>query len=249
MNYKGYLICTDMDGTFCPTEENFEAIKYFQENGGLFTVATGRNISYIDEYFSSLPIKPNAPAVMCNGSVIYDYETDKILCEHFLNPEDYKLFIEIGNKFDVRVRFSQRASSVENENIFSADPNDTEILDIHHLYKGVWHNTENIEPVEKYMFENYADKYQLTKSCSSLIEANPKGISKSWGTLYVKELTNCHTLICAGDYGNDIPMLKTADISYAVENATEEVKKAAMRITVKNTESALAKIIKEIGER
>ena len=249
MNYEGYLICTDMDGTFSPTDENFEAIKYFQDHGGKFTLATGRNISYIDEYFSPLPIKPNAPAVMCNGSVIYDYATDKILCENFLKPEDYKLFIDIANKFDVMVRFAQRASSVENENIFASDPDANSGLDINHLYKGVWHSLDNLEPIEKYMFENYSDKYQITKSCKSLIEANPKGISKSWGTLYIKEYTKSHTLICVGDYGNDIPMLKTADISYAVENATEEVKNSAMRVTVKNTESALAKIIEEIGRR
>lgn len=246
MKYQGYLICTDMDGTFAKTEENFEAIKYFQAGGGKFTVATGRNISYIDEYFSPLPIQPNAPAIMCNGSVIYDYQADKILCEHFLDATDYQLFLDISKKFDVPVRFSQRASNVEHENIFVTD-NNSDKLDINRLYKGVWHSTENITPVEEYMLKKYKDKYQLTKSCSSLVEANPKGISKSSGTLFVKKHTQSHTLICVGDYGNDIPMLETADISYAVGNAQDNVKKAAMRITVDWQESAIAKIIKEIG--
>lgn len=249
MKYDGYLICTDMDGTFCPTEENFEAIKYFQENGGKFTVATGRNINHIGEYFSEFPIAPNAPAIMCNGSVIYDYKNDEILCEHFLSPRDYEEFVKISKMYAVPVRFSQRTSAPEEANVFSSDFESGKLnLDVNHMYKAVWHSIENIAPVEKHMFSNYADKYELSKSWASLVEANPKGISKSSGTLFVKEYTKSHTLICVGDYGNDIPMLKTADISYAVANAQENVKKAAMRITVKNTESAIAKIIKDIGD-
>lgn len=248
MKYDGYLICTDVDGTFAITEENIKAIKEFQKEGGKFTVATGRNISYIGELFSPLDIKPNAPAIMCNGSVIYDYASDTILCEHFLQPEDYEWCINVGNQFGVAVRFSQRAAKPESENVFASDPEEENDLDINHLYKAVWHSIENITPVEKYMFENHKDKYELSKSWRSLVEANPKGISKSSGTLFVKEYTKSHTLVCAGDYGNDIPMLKTADISYAVENALDEVKAAASRLTVNWKENAIAKIIQEIGE-
>ena len=69
----------------------------------------------------------------------------------------------------------------------------------------------------------------ITEHKSSTVKISPIAFMFSiWGTKTV------------------FPMLKTADISYAVENATEEVKKSAMRITVKNTESALAKIIENI---
>lgn len=244
MKYKGYLICTDMDGTFCKTDKNFEAIRKFQEGGGLFTVATGRNTSYIDEYFSALPIKPNAPAIMCNGSVIFDYEQNKIIKEHFLPEDAYEEFYNIATKFDVMIRFALRGGTPENEHHFASET--AVASDRAHFYKAVWHTLDKMDLLEPYIYEKLSGRYELSKSCSSLIEANPKGISKSSGTLFVKEYTKCHTLICVGDYGNDIPMLKTADISYAVENATEEVKKSAMRITVKNTDSAIAEIIESI---
>lgn len=244
MDYKGYLICTDMDGTFCNTEENFEAIRRFQEGGGLFTVATGRNTSYIDEYFSSLPIKPNAPAIMCNGSVIFDYDKNEIIKEHFLPECAYEEFYDIAKKFDVLIRFAQSGGTPENEHHFASESQVAE--DKTHFYKAVWHTLDKMDKLQPYIYEKLNGRYELSKSCASLVEANPKGISKSSGTLFVKDYTKCHTLICVGDYGNDIPMLKTADISYAVENATDEVKKAAMRITVKNTENAIAKIIENI---
>ena len=52
--------------------------------------------------------------------------------------------------------------------------------------------------------------------------------------------------MCVGDYENDISMLKEADLSYAVGNALPRVKESAVRITVTNNESALAKIISEL---
>jgi hydroxymethylpyrimidine pyrophosphatase-like HAD family hydrolase len=43
-------------------------------------------------------------------------------------------------------------------------------------------------------------------------------------------------------------MIRAADIGYAVENATDEVKSAADRLTVDCKEHAIAAIIREIEE-
>ncbi len=244
MKYEGFLICTDVDGTFSITEENIRAIKEFQAEGGRFTVATGRNISYIDEFFSSLEIKPNAPAIMCNGAVIYDYLNDKIIQENFISPESFEEFLKTADKFQVQMRISQRGKTQETENVFA--PSD--LIEYDKMYKAVWHTLDKMAALEEYVAENFSNDFEISKSCRSLIEVNKKGISKSSGTLFVKEYTKSRTLICVGDYGNDIPMLETADISYAVENAIDDVKKAAMRVTVKNTDSAIARIIKDIEE-
>ena len=55
-----------------------------------------------------------------------------------------------------------------------------------------------------------------------------------------------HTTVCVGDYENDISMLRHADIAYAVENAIDEVKAVADRITVHHNEDALAHIIADL---
>ena len=55
-------------------------------------------------------------------------------------------------------------------------------------------------------------------------------------------------LICAGDFENDISMIKAADMGYAVANATPDCKEAADRVTVSCDENAIAVIIRELEE-
>ena len=73
MNYNGFLILTDIDGTLTPragevARENTDAIEYFKKNGGLFTFATGR----MPEYLSRFPFRANAPIVTTNGTLMCD---------------------------------------------------------------------------------------------------------------------------------------------------------------------------------
>ena len=49
--FSGILICSDFDGTLAVgghvVEKNIDAIRYFQENGGLFSVITGDRKSVV----------------------------------------------------------------------------------------------------------------------------------------------------------------------------------------------------------
>ena len=55
-----------------------------------------------------------------------------------------------------------------------------------------------------------------------------------------------HTTIGVGDYENDLSLVRDADIGYAVGNAIDEVKAVASRVTVPNTQHAIARIIAEL---
>ena len=62
--FEGKMILTDLDGTYLYDDhhisrENREAAAYFMENGGLFTVATGRSKAGMEHFFPELSI--NAP--------------------------------------------------------------------------------------------------------------------------------------------------------------------------------------------
>ena len=80
--FDGFLICSDVDSTLTyeagkVSDENAKAIKYFQDEGGLFTLATGRAPSFM-EHFSD-KVKINAPVVSFKGALLYDTEKDELI--------------------------------------------------------------------------------------------------------------------------------------------------------------------------
>uniref|UniRef100_UPI001C556D97 HAD family hydrolase n=1 Tax=Klebsiella pneumoniae TaxID=573 RepID=UPI001C556D97 len=59
--YDNFLLISDLDGTLINSKqeiskENLEAVKYFIENGGIFSVATGRTTQNIRLHIKELPI-------------------------------------------------------------------------------------------------------------------------------------------------------------------------------------------------
>ena len=58
---------TDMDGKI--PERNLEAIRYFMENGGTFTVNTGRSTNTMKAH---MDVPVNAPLLLYNGSAAWE---------------------------------------------------------------------------------------------------------------------------------------------------------------------------------
>ena len=63
--FKGKIICCDVDGTLIDSRlklppKNTEAVNYFRNEGGLFTLATGRTVDglrlYLDKISPDLPM-------------------------------------------------------------------------------------------------------------------------------------------------------------------------------------------------
>ena len=79
--FSGCLLASDYDGTLANSKgqidkEVQDAIKYFTAEGGYFTVCTGRTKQGFHAYSPELM---NAPILLANGSMAYDYGTDKIV--------------------------------------------------------------------------------------------------------------------------------------------------------------------------
>ena len=81
MKFQNVLLASDFDGTLKNdngeiTDDVKSAIKYYMNNGGKFTVCTGRIYQgfhlYSPEYI-------NAPVLLGNGAMAYDYENNKIV--------------------------------------------------------------------------------------------------------------------------------------------------------------------------
>ena len=92
MNFKNVIIMTDIDGTLVTDEKkilpkDMEAINRFRSGGGIFTLATGRGYSMAKPVAERVGL--NTPAVIFNGSAVYDFNNDKFLW-HSALPESAK---------------------------------------------------------------------------------------------------------------------------------------------------------------
>ena len=262
--YKGYMICTDLDGTFTQpspsggdevfvSRENCEAVEKFKAGGGIFTFSTGRRPWYIKENIFPF-VTPNAPMITVNGASIYDHVQDKILRSVFLEKsvlhapiEAYKIFGDVIKEVYAVAETEEFCISYAEENF---EEKFRKIISLHEdWYKFVFRcvDEENTLKFQKFLRSKYSDNCDLPRSWPTGQEILHINATKGAMALELKKmLPDVHTLICVGDFENDISMLKMADRGYAVSNAIDEVRQAADFITVANTEGAIAKIISEI---
>ena len=125
-DFSDWLVASDIDGTLNNKlrrlpKRNYERIcEFVKEKNGHFTLASGRNVSSMRKPFQSLPIA-STPAVLLNGAGIYDYEHEKMLRFHAINPAGYELVKKVTEKFpavEVEILTSDRAYTV-NAHIFA----------------------------------------------------------------------------------------------------------------------------------
>ena len=243
--FDGYLICSDVDFTLgLGTEicrENLEAIRYFQENGGLFTLSTGRNCRYVKEHFYDRLVC-NTYLITLNGTVVLDPETEKTVLEHWLPEETCQKLLAGTEQFrDRLVRRTlcsgTRLENFEGQDLFPAN----KLVFVTH--------TEEDMAVLRPAVEALCDgSYTLNQSWITGLEAIPAGSGKGTCVAFVKKLLGdrARVTIAVGDNENDLSMLLAADVSYAVEDAQAFVRAAADRLTRKCMEGSIAKIVEDI---
>lgn len=268
--FDGYLICSDCDGTMTDRKsilqkEDADAINYFQSEGGLFTFATGRFPKYIDKFLEWF--HPGTYQVMANGTTLYDVDNRRIVHEVTMDPpkEILEFLRDNGLCHLIYVDHQNHSTGwcdsqemIERMKQWGDDRVKYPTLD--ELYTDgdpePWHKVnfcfdtvEQAEKAEKALKEAFPEE-TFVRSWATGIEILPRNGGKGACVNKLRELLGdkIHTVVCAGDYDNDISMLEVADIGYAVANASDNCKNVADRITVSNEEHAIRQIIRDLEE-
>jgi Cof subfamily protein (haloacid dehalogenase superfamily) len=242
------------------SERNKKAIEYFIDNGGHFTVATGRMVEAVRAYMTQFKI--NAPAVLHNGAKIYDFENDKALFEKFIEEERknairrvYDDFPELGLEVycDETVyvyRACEETKRFRTRNYEVVYELPSEIWDrpwIKVLLIGEKKLLDKYEPI----YRSEYDSGYAVRSGKKYLDVVANGVSKGEGVSTLVHLlgTDPKKVIAVGDNMNDISMLEKAGISYAVENAEKRVKEIADFIAPSNNDDAIAYIIEQLEQK
>ena len=252
--FDGYLICSDLDGTFqCGAETariNSEAVEYYTQNGGKFTFATGRTVSYLRQYEFIKCV--NAPACLYNGGIIYDYKNEKVLFEKRLNfpIKDFAGVAGEGLKNAECIVIYHDYMAEEGVACQIKDIPDT-ILGVKPIkIVCIFKSTEDADSFKKMAKgQKLFEHCYISKSWNVSVEFNINEATKGHGLKFIKNhLGGIHTAVGIGDYENDIPRIQQADIGVAVGNAVDDLKSIANIIVKPGADCAVKDLI-EILER
>ncbi len=102
--FDGVLFVTDYDDTLYDltlsvSEENRAAIRYFIENGGRFSIATGRAYTTFTPQIEKEHLLFNAPVVLSNGAAIYDYQAERYIERTLLHEDAPARLLELCRRF------------------------------------------------------------------------------------------------------------------------------------------------------
>lgn len=248
--FDGFVICSDLDGTFWgqgAEVENQKAVEYFTENGGRFSFATGRTVEFmrLKPFFSVI----NAPTCLFNGAVVYDYAEERLLRETRL-PYTVRDFLEaVSDKMDVfRLFILYRNIHDSGTQYTSLEDITEDDLKLHSIKLLCCFET----PERTLEFRNdclqmpfFKDTF-ISRSWSCGVEFNAVNGTKGDALDFIKGYCNAHTSIGIGDYDNDLTLVQRADIGVAVENAVDELKACADWRVVHYSKSAIKDLISRL---
>ena len=254
--FDGFLICTDFDGTFALpgaalSQENLDAVRYFQSEGGLFSIASGRTPKFIRELVG--PFEVNAPVIALNGTMVCDEHTFAAMQEY---PMDRSVITVLDELVELHLCDMFTLWNGEEERHMWERKSGLKPSEFYAGHALPWYKAVMVCPDEpaalamrSWFFEKWGGQFDGSRSWPSGFEIYApnagKGTALRWIRKYLGE--RVRTAVGVGDFENDISLIQDADIGYAVGNAIPDVKAAADRVTVANTEHAIARIIEELA--
>ncbi|MBE6630538.1 MAG: HAD-IIB family hydrolase [Ruminococcaceae bacterium] len=271
-DFSKYLIVTDLDGTFLDSTghtapRNVEAVKRFQSGGGMFTIASGRVHFIIPPAIPNVSTLLNAPAALCNGSLLYDFRTDTSYMEDLMPEKDVNDLLHYFATYepDAYLRASTREGMYYDEltTPFSESPlrfydpaTYTIEPDISKWPRKDWYKlvvcfptAEKARDVRLALGEYFGDRFSLTTANAKTAEIYASGISKATGIEKLRHLTPEmaeRTIIACGDFLNDVEMLQAADIAVCPANASKEAKSVADFVLCDHNEGLIAAVVEAL---
>ena len=275
MDKSRVLYVSDLDGTLMRNDETISAYTERTLNkligeGLAFTYATARSVESARTITGGLKLK--LPVVTRNGTVLADNSTGRHLEKALFTEDEVRLLKELlpelpeygfvscfigdemiktyipgkhtpgmekylrKNEHDLRLR-----QAADFDSLFCGQPGYVTLIDDREKIAPIYERVRDYPGWEcLFQKDTYWDEYWL--------EICPQNCTKARAILKLKETFGFEKLVVFGDSVNDLSMFRSADESYAVANALEELKEAATAVIGSNEEDAVADFLKARSE-
>lgn len=241
--FSDVLLTVDFDRTLTGPDSvipqrNLDAIAYFTENGGSFTVNTGRSMASFGKHLETLPI--NAPVLMYNGSARWQagklenlkildldlWETVKIIRTEFpdLNMEiqgveyhdlidTHPAYVDFCKALKWKCRIPNFGDDLGPFLKFAlAGTPRTKAVST--LFECSDEELSVFDAAQARILELWGDKVEVYRAAPRIIDVHAKGVSKIAAARQLQQELGKKILVCVGDAQNDVPMLDGADYAY-----------------------------------
>ena len=241
--FSDVLLTVDFDRTMTDPkskipQRNLDAVAFFMENGGTFTINTGRSVSSFHKHLGHLPV--NAPVLMYNGSARWENGvlTDLKLLDLDL-WETVKTVRELFPHMNLEIQGTQYQDLVEPEEAYAkfyvqlgwphriVNPGDDlgpfvkfalagspRSKGVATLFECTPEELADFDAAQAKLVELWGDKIEVYRAASRIIDVHAKGVSKIAAARQLQQELGKKILVCVGDAENDIPMLEGADYAF-----------------------------------
>lgn len=246
--FDDILLTVDYDRTLTAPDSsipqrNLEAIRYFTENGGTFTMNTGRSTTTMRNLFQIIPV--NAPFLLYNGSACW--ENGQLTDLQIIDLPLWDTLDAVKAEFP---EMNLEIQGADNHYLLDARP---EFVALYERMKWGWAPAEHGKdyspflkfaaygPVRKsvlsdmftsdeadiarfdqladFILSRWGDKVEVFRAAPRILDVHAKGVSKGAAARALQARLGKKILVCVGDADNDITMLDRADYAYCPADA------------------------------
>lgn len=244
-DFSDILLTVDYDRTLTAPDStipkrNIDAISYFIDHGGAFTVNTGRSLPMARAFLGEFPV--SAPLILYNGSALWDMNSQSFSHTYpiVLDPDDFvaaleehfpDLVVEIQGVDGHYAPRPDRQWELFTENsgcpwgnampsripgpfLKCALYGDCSGHTVASMYDASAREVARMEEAIAMVRSLYGDAVEVFWPCAKIVDIHAKGVSKLRAARDLQKAMGRKTLICVGDAENDISMLDGADYAF-----------------------------------
>ena len=258
------LVVSDVDGTLLTTEKvlterTTSAVRKLHEAGIGFTITSSRPT--IGMRFLIEPLGITVPIGAFNGSCIVDPEL-KPVEQHLIPEAAARRALEVLTEFGTEIwlftadlwlaRDANGQYVPYEKRAIRADPtivaDFTPYLASACKIAGASADTAGLQRCEAAMREALGAQATAARSQSYYLDITPPGVNKGTFVQTIARRLGISTDAVAtiGDMQNDLAMFHVSGLSFAMGNATDDVKRQATHVTASNEDEGFAKAMEMI---
>lgn len=253
------------------SERSASIISELSRRGALITVATARTPATVEPLLAGT--YTSIPAIVMTGSALWDRENRRYIDPRFIDSDTAALIVSIARSHgvdpfiytlgddgvldvykrtplsDTDRRFIEERSHLELKRFLIDDSRDRSLADkkVMLMFAGG----------PKDLISEVAAEVRRCADCSpgsyldifdpavGYLDIYSRGTDKADAVRRLAAHVGAGRMVVFGDNLNDIPMMRSADLAVAVENALPEVKEVAHKVIGSNVDDAVARFIAE----